>query len=155
MSEHYSAKEIHPAQTKDAPRVAACANAAFRHYIERIGNLPQPMLADYDELIQQGNVWVIELNEAIVGILVLAITAEGFLLDTVAVDPLHQGQGFGAALIDFAEAQALRADFDSIYLYTHEKMVENRSAYLKIGYAEYDRRNENGYSRVYLRKSLV
>ena len=44
--------------------------------------------------------------------------------------------------------------FDSIYLYTHEKMTENLALYVKIGYVEFDRRSEKGLDRVYMRKPL-
>ena len=44
-----------------------------------------------------------------------------------------------------------RAGFESIYLYTHEKMTENRALYAKVGYVEYDRRFGQGLARVYMR----
>ena len=88
------------------------------------------------------------------GVIVLAIDDEGFLIDNVAVDPAHRGQGLGKALLEFAEAKALSAGFDSIYLYTHEKMIENLALYSKIGYVEYDRRLQGELSLVYMRKHL-
>jgi hypothetical protein len=33
-------------------------------------------------------------------------------------------------------------------------MTENQALYAKIGYAEYDRRFEQGLARVYMRKAL-
>ena len=57
-------------------------------------------------------------------------------------------------LIEFAEAEAQREGFQSIYLYTHEKMTENQALYAKIGYVEFDRRTEKGLARVYMRKPL-
>jgi hypothetical protein len=56
--------------------------------------------------------------------------------------------------LKYAESEARRQGFGSIYLYTHEKMTENQTLYLKIGYVEYDRRLENGFPRVYMRKNL-
>ena len=47
-----------------------------------------------------------------------------------------------------------RARF-SVYLYTHEKMTENLALYSKIGYTEYDRRHQEGFSRIYMRKHLA
>ena len=76
------------------------------------------------------------------------------LLDNVAVDPRYHGQGIGRALLGLAEAEARRQRFDSIYLYTHERMTENQGLYIRIGYVEYDRRTEQGYARVYMRKPL-
>ena len=85
----------------------------------------------------------------------LRVTKEGFLIDNVAVHPDHRGEGLGRALLDLAEAEARRAGFASVYLYTHEKMTENLALYSKIGYVEYDRRRERGFSRVYMRKPLA
>ena len=60
-----------------------------------------------------------------------------------------------AAQAHGAENEGRRQSFDSINLYTHERMVENQLLYAKIGYVEYDRRGENGYSRIYMRKILT
>ena len=146
---------IRAATVADAPRVAACVQGAYRHYVERIGRPPGPMLDDYAEVIRQHRVSVAELDGAVVGVLVLKITDEGFLLDNVAVDPRYHGQGVGRALLTLAEGEARDAGHQSIYLYTHERMAENRELYARIGYVEYDRRVENGYPRVYMRKRLA
>jgi len=53
-----------------------------------------------------------------------------------------------------AESEARRQGFDSIYLYTHEGMTENRAMYGRLGYVEYDRRTEMGLDRIYMRKRL-
>lgn len=138
----------------DAPAVAACVNAAYVHYVERIGTTPGPMRDDYREVIRERQVTVAERGGRLAGVLVLAQTDEGFLLENVAVDPAHKGKGLGRALLERAEAGARGAGYDSLYLYTHEKMVENRALYGKIGYVEYDRRSEDGLARVYMRKKL-
>jgi len=48
------------------------------------------------------------------------------------------------------------AGYDSIYLYTHERMTENIALYERIGYVEYDRRahGRDANLLVYLRKPL-
>ncbi|PYP34224.1 MAG: GNAT family N-acetyltransferase [Gemmatimonadetes bacterium] len=86
--------------------------------------------------------------------MVLAVTSEGFLIDNVAVHPARRGTGFGRALLEFAEAEARRSGFDSIYLFTHEKMTENLALYSRMGYVEYDRRSKLNFSLVYMRKLL-
>lgn len=139
---------------EDAPAVTECVHNAFRHYIERIGREPGPMLMDYAYEIREHQVWVVEQNEEIIGALVMCIKEEGFLLDVIAVEPFHQGTGVGRLMLEFAEAEAQRQGFDSIYLYTHEKMTENQALYKIIGYVEYDRRFEAGLARVYMRKQL-
>ena len=112
------------------------------------------MLNDYAEVIRERQVTVAESGGSVVGVLVLDETADGFLLENVAVDPGQKGKGLGRALLELAEADAKRAGFDSIYLYTHEKMTENPALYARIGYVEYDRRVEAGLARVYMRKNL-
>ena len=112
------------------------------------------MTEDYGKVIREHRVTVGESGGAIVGVLVLAVTEEGFLLENVAVDPSHLGRGLGRALLELAESEARREGYKSIYLYTHEKMTENQALYAKIGYVEYDRRTEDGLARVYMRKSL-
>jgi ribosomal protein S18 acetylase RimI-like enzyme len=142
------------AEAADAARVAELVDAAYGHYVERIGMLPGPMTEDYAEVIGNRQVTVAEHHGAIVGIVVLSVTDEGFLVDNVAVHPSHRGAGLGRALLEFAEAEARRAGFDSIYLYTHEQMTENLALYSRIGYVEYDRRSQGAFSLVYLRKHL-
>ncbi len=136
----------------DAPGVAALVNAAYRHYVERIGMLPRPMTDDYAEVIANRRVTVAESHGAIVGVVVLAVDGEGFLIDNVAVHPSLRGKGLGKALLEFAEA--LSAGCDSIYLYTHEQMTENLALYSRLGYVEYDRRSQGDFSLVYMRKHL-
>ena len=129
-------------------------NDAYGHYVERIGRPPGPMTLDYSEVIRTRDVRLAESDGTIVGAIVLGVDDEGFAIDNVAVHPSHQGRGLGRALLELAEAEAQRDGFDSIYLYTHEKMTENRALYERIGYVEYDRRVERGLARVYLRKKL-
>jgi ribosomal protein S18 acetylase RimI-like enzyme len=142
------------ARGADASKVAALVNAAYGHYVERIGMLPRPMTDDYAEVIANQQVTVAESLGTIVGMIVLTIDDEGFLVDNVAVDPSHRGKGLGRALLEFAEAEARRAGFDSIYLCTHEKMTENLALYSRIGYIDYDRRSQGDFSLVYMRKHL-
>ena len=143
-----------PATGADVSKVAALVNAAYGHYVERIGMLPRPMTDDYAEVIANRRVTVAESYGNIVGVIVLTVDDEGFLIDNVAVEPSHRGEGLGRALLEFAEAEARRTGYDSIHLYTHEKMTENLAIYSTLGYIEYDRRSQGGFSLVYMRKHL-
>jgi GNAT superfamily N-acetyltransferase len=145
---------LRPATGSDAASVAALVDAAYGHYVERIGMQPGPMTDDYAEVIHDRQVTVVEHGGAIVGVVVLAVTDEGFLIDNVAVHPSRRGTGLGRVLLQFAEAEARRAGFDAIHLYTHEQMSENLALYSRIGYVEYDRRPQDGFSLVYMRKQL-
>jgi len=143
-----------PARAEDAAAVSACVDSAYRHYIPRIGMLPGPMTEDYETVIRDFRVTVVEGAGGIVAVLVLVVADEGFMLENIAVLPSHQGSGLGRHLLEMAEAEARLAGFDSVYLYTHERMTENREMYGRIGYVEYARRVEMGLRRVYMRKRL-
>ena len=94
------------------------------------------------------------MQARIEGVLVQYETPEGFYIDTVAASPKSRGSGVGRALLTFAEREALRRGFTSVYLCTNSKMTENQLFYPRIGYVEYERRTASGYDRVYYRKAL-
>jgi ribosomal protein S18 acetylase RimI-like enzyme len=146
--------ELRPATANDVERLAQLVDAAYGHYIERIGMKPRPMRDDYDEVVRDYDVTVAEDDGEIIGLVALGTDDEGFVVDNVAVDPAHQGTGIGRELLEHAESEARRAGFDSIYLYTHELMTENQALYRRIGYEEYDRRRFGTATVVFLRKPL-
>ncbi|SDS84729.1 Acetyltransferase (GNAT) domain-containing protein [Halopseudomonas xinjiangensis] len=146
---------LRPAEVVDVDGMVQCVQMAYQHFVARIGQPPAPMLDDYARLIHERMVFVAMAASTVAGVLVLRETDEGFLLDNVAVHPTYQRQGIGKMLLDHAEQCALAAGHDSIFLYTNELMVENRYLYARIGYREYDRRTEQGLSRIYMRKHLV
>jgi len=139
---------------EDAAAVAACVDEAYRQYVARIGRPPVPMTEDYDVVLRDYDVTVVESAGRVVAALVVGEADEGFLLENVAVVPTHRGQGLGRRLLELAELKACRAGYDSIYLYKNEAMTENRALYARIGYVEYARRVEHGLRRVYMRKRL-
>jgi ribosomal protein S18 acetylase RimI-like enzyme len=145
---------LRPAAAADVPRLTELVHAAYSHYVPRLGEPPRPMTDDYDEVVRTHPVFVAERDGTIVGLLVLEVGDDGFFVDNVAVDPSHQGSGVGKALLEHAESAARNAGYDSIALYTHERMVENLALYSRIGYVEYDRRQHGEARIVYLRKQL-
>ena len=145
---------IRPARAGDASAVAACVAAAYALYVERMGKKPGPMLDDYAEVIARHRVFILDEPEGLSGILVLIATAEGLLLDNVAVHPDRQGRGLGRRLVAFAEDEARRLGHGALDLYTHESMTENIALYDALGYVETERRVVSGYARVYMRKQL-
>ncbi len=143
------------ASAADAASVHAVVDAAYGSYISRMGKPPGPMLDDSAKRIADGQVWVLAGASEIVGILVLEETPDGFLLDNIAVAPGQQGKGHGHALLEFAEAEAMRRGWNDIHLYTHALMTENIVLYRRIGYVETSRVTEKGFDRVYMVKQLV
>jgi ribosomal protein S18 acetylase RimI-like enzyme len=145
---------LRPATDADVARLTQLVEAAYGHYVGRIGGRPRPMTDDYAEVVRDFRVTVAESGGQVIGLIVLGVDDEGFAIENVAVDPSHQGSGVGRALLEYADAEARRAGFDSIYLYTHEKMTENLALYARIGYVEFDRRAVGIGRIVLLRKRL-
>lgn len=144
---------IRKAKQSDALSLKKCVEAAYHHYISRIGKPPGPMLDDYSEVIRRHIVFLAETDE-IVGVFVLIRTQSGILLDNVAVHPKEQGNGLGRRLIEIAESEARDLGFEKLDLYTHELMNENINIYRTLGYIETGRKEESGYNRVYMQKLL-
>ena len=145
---------LRAADAADAAEVSALVHATYSHYVPRIGGLPGPMQDDYAEVIAVRAVTVAERDAAIAGVVVLGQDEEGFAVENVAVHPGHQRQGLGGRLLEQAESEALARGFDSIHLYTHRLMSENRALYSRRGYVEYEPRARRHEALVYMRKSL-
>jgi ribosomal protein S18 acetylase RimI-like enzyme len=112
------------------------------------------MLENYIKTIQRHAVFVLTVDDKIVGVLVLIKQDQQLLLDNVAVHPDYQRQGFGRQLMALAEAHAKTHGLETIILYTNEQMTENIELYKKLGFVETERRIEEGYRRVYMRKEI-
>ncbi|WP_110635444.1 GNAT family N-acetyltransferase [Salinicola salarius] len=157
---------IRLARAPDLAVVEALIDAAYGHYVARIGMTPGPMrdvddngyapyiAAGYVNLLFDDDDACDSDNGAPVGLLVLIPKPDTLLLDNVAVFPAAQGRGFGKRLMQVAETYARDHGFDSITLYTQEQMHENLAIYRRYGYVETHRAEERGLKRVYLRKSL-
>ncbi len=72
---------IRLARPAEAAILHAVVDAAYRHYIPRIGKPPGPMNDDYAARIAASQAWVLEDAGTILGIMVLEHGSDGFLLD--------------------------------------------------------------------------
>lgn len=132
----------------------AIVEAAYKHYIVRIGSKPGPMLDDYAALIAARRVHVMESDGTPKGVLVLIPEPDAMLLDNIAVDPSAQGAGLGREMMLFAEESARKAGYKALRLYTNVMMTENIALYTRAGYVETHRGLEKGLHRVYMTKQL-
>jgi N-acetylglutamate synthase-like GNAT family acetyltransferase len=138
----------------DHAAIVALVHEAYAVYVPRIGRPPAPMLEDYQALIRDARVHVLEDETGIAGIVVLIPEERVMLLDNVAVKGAAQGRGYGRTLIAFAEATARAAGYRTIRLFTHERMTENIARYPRLGYVETHRNEEEGLRRVHFTKQL-
>lgn len=143
------------ATPRDVAEVRRLVERAYGGYETRLGFRPRPMDDDYARRVSEDEVWVIASGTgALAGLLVLAARPDHLLLDNIAIDPDHQGQGLGRTLLDLAERRAAEQGFDNIRLYTHHLMVENQRTYERNGYVKSHREPEHGFGRVFYTKCL-
>lgn len=145
---------IRPAAASDVEVVRMLVRAAYAVYVPRMRREPAPMAADYAALVASGEAWVAVEDDRVVGVLVIRPCRGELELENVAVDPGWQGRGYGRALIAFAEDHARELGLASVTLYTNETMTENLRLYPALGFVETGRRVEDGYRRVYFRKTI-
>jgi len=139
----------------DAPVVAALVRAAYGKYVERLGRPPAPMTDDYAALITAGDSWVLERDGLVVGVMILRSAADHLLISNIAIAPEHQGGGLGSRLLAHAETQARERGLGEMRLFTNELMHENIAIYQKRGWVEYDRAEQAGFHRVFMRKAVA
>ncbi|HEY2477173.1 MAG TPA: GNAT family N-acetyltransferase [Solirubrobacterales bacterium] len=109
---------------------------------------------DYGEVLARGDAWVAERDAEVVGVLVLVAEPDHLLIENVAVDPAHQGEGIGRELLAHTEAEARDRAIAALRLFTHEKMAENIALYGRLGYRETHREERSGFARVFMEKIL-
>jgi ribosomal protein S18 acetylase RimI-like enzyme len=145
---------IRPADANEAEWARALVRRAYALYVPRMGKEPAPMLADYAALIEAGEVHVLEDGGQPVALIVLRPDEDGLFIENIAVDPAIQRKGHGRALLSFAEREARRLGLTALRLYTNAAMTENLTYYPRLGFRETDRREEDGYKRVFFEKRV-
>jgi GNAT superfamily N-acetyltransferase len=145
---------IRRAIAADVQAIERIVYDAYVKYVDRIGKQPGPMLDDYAARVAAGEASVCAEGDDIAGILVLEPAPDHLLLDNIAVAPSWQGRGVGRLLLDFADAEARRAGYTELRLYTHVLMHENIALYLRLGWQEYGRGEQAGFQRVFMRKPV-
>lgn len=144
---------IRLATPADLPSIRTVIDAAFSHYVDRIGVVPVPMKADHEANVAAGRVYV--NGTPIDGLVVLVPQADHMLLDVIAVHPDVQGTGVGRRLMAFAEQHAWDLGLKEIRLYTNAMMWENQKFYPRYGYEQTGRRTDGPYDRIHYRKRLI
>lgn len=145
----------------DAAAIASLTNAAYTPWIPVIGREPGPMGDDIPALLADAatEVWLADgdagrSRHGPDGLVILMPETDHLLLHSIAVAPHAQGTGLGRRLLDFTEARAAELGLGEIRLYTHVLMTRNVEIYARHGYVETDRRVDNGFSRVFMTKTI-
>lgn len=147
--------DIRSARPDDVSGIIALVRAAYAPYVARIGREPAPMQADYAALVDRGVVFVLPGVGRLGAVLVMMPEANHLFLENIAVHPEEQGQGLGRQLMEWVDTYARELGLSAVELYTNELMTENLAFYPRLGYVEVDRRMDEGFRRVFMRKSLI
>jgi ribosomal protein S18 acetylase RimI-like enzyme len=145
---------IRRAKSEDILDITVLIEAAYGHYVTRLGRNPQPMDDDYAALIDAGEVWVSEGEVSLNGVLVCQKVEDYLLVRTVGVSPEIQRRGLGSELMMEAKALAKIAGTSMLRLYTNEVMTGNVDLYERLGYSETHRAGPEGKRVVYMKKEL-
>jgi GNAT superfamily N-acetyltransferase len=139
---------IREAVAGDAAKLQRCMHSAYSAYTDRFGEIRLPPLdADYSAEIRDFPTWVVELDEDLVGGLIMTFGQDHALVSNVAVHPDFQGKGLGVQLMRFAEARARERRLSELRLVTHVLLTENVAFYLKLGWVEIERDDVGVYMR--------
>ncbi|MDH3737583.1 MAG: GNAT family N-acetyltransferase [Alphaproteobacteria bacterium] len=126
---------LRKAKPGDTAALAVCIDAAYAEYATRIADLP-PVSEGIAEEIAEHQVWVAEIDGAVVGGLVLMAEHGYMRLANVAVHPDHKGIGLGHAFMTLAETEASAQGYREMRLTTHADMLENVALYIHLGWQE-------------------
>jgi ribosomal protein S18 acetylase RimI-like enzyme len=141
---------VRPALPLEADALATLVRAAYTPWIPRLGREPSPIQDDYAQRISDGQVWLLEEDGELLGVVILKDGPDALLLPNIAVAPAAQGQGHGRRLIAFAEAEARRRGYDELRLFVNTLLVENIALYQHLGFVEVTRIQGQERDRTYL-----
>jgi GNAT superfamily N-acetyltransferase len=154
MAETDPTPALRRATPADAEAITELVAAAYRHYEPLIGRTPLPMLIHYADALREHEIWVLELDAGLVGVIELEPRSDHVWVENVAVTPRWQGRGFGRLLLRHAEVEAARLGLREIGLLTNERYVDNIAMYTRYGYEETHRVPHQGTDLVFFRKQL-
>jgi ribosomal protein S18 acetylase RimI-like enzyme len=135
------AVSLRPARLAEAELVREISAEAFvPAYQPVIGTAPRPALEDYRPRIERGEVWILQTETDLIGVLVLERRSDALFVYSIAVRPSQQRRGYGRLLLGFAEQQARLLGLREVQLYTNDQMTQNLRLYRSCGYVEAGRR---------------
>jgi N-acetylglutamate synthase-like GNAT family acetyltransferase len=142
------------AHDADARAITELVADAYRHYEPLLGRTPLPMLVHYEDAVREHDVWVLDADGSLVGVLEVEPRPDHLWIENVAVAPAWQGRGLGRLLLRHAESEARRSGLAELGLLTNERYAADIAMYVRYGYVETDRVPYQGSDLVYFRKRL-
>ena len=145
---------IRHAKLSDLHQVRYLAQTSFAPYAVGMGQQAAPMSADFRDLAEEGRLYVYMVENAVRGFITFHIDGPDVHVEAMAVSAKFRRQGIGRSMLDYADKEGLKAGCRRVILYTNVLMFENIAYYLGKGFQETDRREEEGFDRVYFERYL-
>ncbi|MDG4894696.1 GNAT family N-acetyltransferase [Mesorhizobium sp. WSM4976] len=131
---------MRPARPDDLAAIVALTTDAYAPYTAIFDAPPIPVTEDYAPRVERGEVWLLDEEEKLAGLIVLERHPDHAMIFSVAVAPAFQGRKLGIKLLDFADEQARSWGVPEVRLYTNSRMERNIALYSAYGYRETGRR---------------
>jgi ribosomal protein S18 acetylase RimI-like enzyme len=122
------------ATVSDLAAVTAFQHAAYDQNRALLGVEPLPLLADYADIIDSYETWLLERDGQLDGVLILEARPDDLLIWSIATAPLAQKRGVGRTLLAATEERARMLGRAVIRLYTGEPLTGNIAWYQRHGY---------------------
>lgn len=126
--------EIRRATADQVDAVRDLTLKAYAKWVSVTARKPKPMTADYDAALRNHRFDCLYCDDNMVGLIETVAKGDELMVVNVAVDPDHQGQGYGVRLMRHAETLAREAGLVATRLYTNKLMRENIALYEWLGY---------------------
>ena len=117
----------------DRDAVVALQRAAYARNRALLGREPLPLLADYEQILRDYEVWLAERG-GLAGALILEPRQEDLLIWSIATDPERQSNGLGKAMLAAAETRARQLGLGTMRLYTGATLQHLIDWYGRHGY---------------------
>lgn len=130
-----------PDEIQLLPQIEREADERFRRVrLQLVVDMPGHSVEALRHAWHRGLLWVAPSpTDRPVGFVFMKLTPQVAWLDQLSVLDRWQGRGFGAALIDRAQATARVLGYNALHLTTYRNVPWNRPFYLRRGFVELGR----------------
>ena len=147
--------EIQRATNEQIDEVRNLTLKAYAKWVGVTPRKPRPMTADYAEAFDKHRFDCLHREGVLIGVIETTPQDDELMIVNVAVDPAHQGLGYGARLMRYAEELAGEAKLSGTRLHPNKLMLENIALYERLGYRfEKETLHDQGTVAVHMTRPL-
>jgi ribosomal protein S18 acetylase RimI-like enzyme len=118
----------------DHDAIVAHQGRAYARNHAIMGVEPMPLTADYRDVLDRYEVWLLDAPDGLAGVLILHPREHDLYIWNISVSPDHQGHGTGNRLLAAAEQRAFALGRTVLRLRTAQAMARNVNWYSRHGF---------------------